>query len=309
MGFQDRGYWRPPRDRFATDWTAVVTIIIVTIAVWVANLVGTADLFRETLPLRFSLNDVFSLHSDLPQHLLTHFWQLLTYGFLHDGPSLEFPGGAVDPWHLVGNMLMLWFFGREVEAILGRAEFVRFYCVAIVIAGITWLVAAQFGGQGGRLVGASGGVMAVLALFIWYFPNQTVYLMGVLEVPVWALGLLYVVMDFGGAFGGRGDKVAHLAHLGGAAFGILYAWRSWNLAALTELPGRLLHARPRVRVFNPQDDSRGHRASTGDDGDERLQEEVDRILAKISRVGEAGLTASERDTLTRASRRLKDRSR
>lgn len=308
MGFHERGYWRPPREQYGSDWSAVVTILIVTIAVWLANLIGTADLFRELLPLRFSLNDIFSLHSDLPQHLLTHGWQLLTYGFLHDGPSLEFPRDTVDPWHLVGNMLMLWFFGREVEGILGRAEFLRFYCVAIVLAGITWVVAAQFGGQGGRLVGASGGVMAVLALFIWYFPNQTVYFMGVLEVPVWALGLLYVVIDFGGAFGGSHDKVAHVAHLAGAAFGLLYAWRGWNLGGLTELPGRLLRSRPRMRVFNPRDDATPRSAADAE-GEERLQEEVDRILEKISRLGEAGLTATERDTLTRASRRLKDRSR
>lgn len=309
MGYHDRGYWQPPRERFAADWSAVMTILIVTISVWIVNLVGTADLFRELLPLKFSLNDLGALRSDLPQHLLTNFWQLLTYGFLHDGPSLEFPGGQVDPWHLVGNMLMLWFFGREVEGILGRAEFLRFYCVAIVLAGIAWVGAAQFGGQGGRLVGASGGVMAVLAVFIWYFPNQTVYLMGVLEVPVWALGLLYVVIDFGGAFGGSHDKVAHVAHLAGAAFGLLYAWRGWNLGGLTELPGRLLRARPRMRVIHPHDDGPTGRSGAEADGEERLQVEVDRILEKISRLGEAGLTTAERDTLTRASRRLKDRSR
>ena len=78
-------------------------------------------------------------------------WQLLTYGFLHDGPSLEVQeqlrrfGEAQDfnPWHLVFNMLTLWFFGRELEALMGRAEFLRFYCAAIVLAGLAWVACAM----------------------------------------------------------------------------------------------------------------------------------------------------------------------
>ena len=104
-----------------------------------------------------------------------------------------------------------------------------------------------------------------------------------------------------------GGNVAHVAHVAGAIFGLLYAWRGLNLGGLAELPGRLLRARPRMRVIHPHDDGPTGRSGAEADGEERLQVEVDRILEKISRLGEAGLTAAERDTLTRASRRLKDR--
>jgi membrane associated rhomboid family serine protease len=306
MAYLDRGYYRSDRSDPFSEWTGVGIVIAINIAVWLLNFILSGNLVREVVPLQFSLNDVFCLDSDLPRHFATHFWQLLTYGFLHDGPSLRFPG-PFSPLHLLFNMLTLWFFGREVEGIAGRAEFLRFYCTAIIVAGIAWVVAAQFGGQGGRLVGASGGVMAVLAVFIWYFPRQTVLLWGVLPVPVWALGVLYFLSDLQGATTGGGN-VAHVAHLAGAAFGVLYAWRGWDLTGLLELPSRLWR-RTRMRVVRPDDDDGPRRPQSDEEDDGTLQESVDRILAKISRSGASSLTPDERDTLTRASRRLKERSR
>jgi len=312
MAYLDRGYYRGGADGGLADWSAVNLIIAANVAIWLANFILCGDLIREVLPLQVSLNDIFSLHSDLPDRPWNA-WQLLTYGFLHDGPSLQAPG-PFSPFHLLFNMLTLWFFGREVEGVLGRAEFLRFYCTAIVVAGIAWIVAAWFGGQGGRLVGASGGVMAVLAVFIWYFPRQTVLIWGVLPVPAWALGILYFLSDLQGATTG-GSNVAHVAHLAGAAFGILYAWRGLSLESLALLPGSLFRAGRRLRVVRPDDGPRrpadGSRRPGGADTetDETLQQTVDRILEKISRTGASSLTESERETLTRASRRLKERER
>lgn len=304
MGFQDRGYSSDRRPAFASEWTAVNAIIALNVAIWLANFILTGDLFRELFSLRISLNDLLCLRSDLPTHP-QHFWSLLSYGFLHDGPSLEQPNNQYSPMHLLFNMLTLWFFGRELEAVTGRGEFFRFYCAAVVFAGLAWVVGEGFGGQGGRLVGASGGVMAVLAAFIWYFPKQTVLVYGVLPVPVWALGILYLVSDVRGAAEGSGN-VAHLAHLGGAVFGLMYAWRGWRLDGLASVPAGWLARRRRMRIVRP-DDERPLSVRPGDDP--QLDEEVDRILAKISRTGEGSLTTAERDTLTRASRRLKERSR
>jgi membrane associated rhomboid family serine protease len=302
MGFQDRGYYRSPTGGFTADWSAVNAIIVVNVAVWLANFILAGDLFRELVSLKLSLNDLLCLRSDLPSRPWNA-WTLLTYGFLHDGPSLETPRAAYNIWHIVFNMLTLWFFGRPVEAIMGRAEFIRFYCMAIVVAGLAWVIGERVSGLGGmsRLVGASGGVMAVLAAFIWYYPRETVLIYGVLPVPAWALGIIYLLSDLRGA-GSQAGNVAHVAHLAGAAFGLLYAWRGWSLDALTEAPARLLTnlRRRRLRIVRPDDEP-------ADRDEPPLEQEVDRLLEKISRSGEASLTAAERDTLTRASRRLKDR--
>ena len=297
MGFSDRGYYRSePSSSFLQEWTGVLTIIVANIAVWVANLLGANE---------FPVNRFLALEGDLPQHLLKA-WELVTYGFVHDSQN---------PWHLVFNMLALWFFGREVEEIMGRAEFFRFYVTAIVLAGLAWLVSVQVGQplQAPRmfLVGASGAVMAVLAVFIWYFPRQTVLLWGVLPVPAWALGILYFVSDVQGAATGGGN-VAHVAHVAGAIFGLLYAWRGWQLGELTNVLATF--RRRRMRVVRPDDDATSPRRPPAPPReasrlDADLQQEVDRILEKISRSGESSLTSAERDTLTQASRRLKERSR
>ncbi len=293
MGFADRGYYRSESPSFMEEWTGVLTIIVANVAVWVANLLGANE---------FDLSRFLALKGDLPNHLLKA-WELVSYGFVHDSQN---------PWHLVFNMLALWFFGREVEAIMGRAEFLRFYFTAIVIAGLAWLVSVQIGSPlfapRMSLVGASGAVMAVLAVFIWYFPRQTVLLWGVLPVPAWALGVLYFVSDLQGAASG-GGQVANVAHLAGAIFGGLYAWQGWNLGLFTDLRERF--RRSRMRVVRPDDDEPGRRgpdARSQSALDAELQEAVDRILEKISRSGEGSLTNDERDTLTRASRRLKERS-
>ena len=239
MGFSDRGYYRSePSNSFLEEWTGVLTLVVANVAIWVANLLGANE---------FPVNRFLALQGDLPRHLLKA-WELVTYGFAHD---------ALNPWHLVVNMLTLWFFGRVVEEVMGRAEFFRFYFMAIVLAGVAWLVSVQIGHplQAARfsLVGASGAVMAVLAVFIWYFPKQTILIWGVLPVPAWALGVLYFVSDVQGAASGGGN-VAHVAHIAGALFGLLYAWRGWHLGGLADIGAAF--RRGRMRVVRPDDDRR-----------------------------------------------------
>ena len=293
MGFSDRGYYRFDNSyRSGSDWTAVITLIIANVAVWVLNLLGGRQ---------FPINSWFALSGDLPEHLL-NVWKLISYGFAHD---------ANTPWHLAFNMLAVFFFGRAVEQVLGRAEFYRFYFASIVIAGLAWVVSVNFFSGGippGRtyLIGASGGVMAVLAVFVWYFPRHEVLIWGILPVPAWALGILYFVSDLQGAANGGGN-VAHVAHIGGAVFGLLYAWRGWSLTGLADVGSRLRQMRRRFKVVRPEDDFGGSRHDGEDEVS--LQAKVDDILEKISRSGESSLTADERDTLTRASRRFKGRSR
>ena len=95
MGLYDRSYYRNEPAPFMSDWTAVMTIIVANIAVWVTNFL---------LASQPSLNDQLALQSTLPFELWK-FWEPMTYGFAHD---------STDPWHLVFNMLALFFFGRQV---------------------------------------------------------------------------------------------------------------------------------------------------------------------------------------------------
>jgi len=318
MGFADRRYsgsdrsWRGGSS--GADWTAVTTLIIANCAVWVACLLAGDDLRPlSVVGERGSLYEILGLTGSL-QRDLYQAWRFVTYGFAH---SMD------GPWHLAFNMVALWFFGPEVEDRVGRSEFFRFWFVAIVVAGLAWLASTAVAGTPGRgvlLVGASGAVTAMLAVYIWHNPHQELLLWGILPIPAWALGLLYFFSDVTGAYNHSGN-VAHVAHLGGAAFGLAYAWRRWNLGDLLETPGRMLQSQSRFRILRPDDDDdepRPHRrgddprsgaAGGGSSLDDDLREAVDRILEKISRTGEASLTPEERETLTQASRRLKERLR
>ncbi len=281
MGIYDRAYlqeeeqggaWSPGR-------SMVTNLIIINAVIW---LLGA---FSE----QQSLGDWLALKSNL----LTHpwqAWQLLTYGFAH-----------FDFFHLLFNMLGLFFFGRELEGIYGRFEFLRIYLVAIVLAGLVWVAMAATSDQQAKLIGASGGVMAVVFLWVLHFPKRMVYVWGVLPVPGWALGTFYVVADLLGLAGQRnesGPQVANVAHLAGVGLALIYYKTRMNLGRF--IPRRLGDLKPRMpgpklRIHDPDKEA------------QELNQRVDAILEKISREGESSLTKKERRTLEEASRRYQQR--
>jgi hypothetical protein len=138
--------------------------------------------------------------------------------------------------------------------------------------------------------------MGLMMLFVLHFPRRIFYIWGIIPLPAWALGVLYVASDLFGATQQNTD-VAHVAHLAGAAFGALYFLRRWNLGRI--MPRRfstsMFRLRPRLKIHEPQ-------AETSN-----LNEQVDAILQKISETGESSLTKKERRTLEEASRRYQRR--
>jgi len=164
--------------------------------------------------------------------------------------------------------------------------------------------------RGYTLVGASGAVSGVIMLFIFNFPHQTLLLFPIpIPVKAWVLGVIIVGANVLGTLGGWGttradgghNTVATSVHLIGIAFAYLYFRNRWSLRWLG--PGLVgfgrLRRRSRLRVHRPADDDH--------DADQRLSAEVDRILEKIHREGEASLTRKERRTLESASRQYQRR--
>jgi hypothetical protein len=207
-------------------------------------------------------------------------------------------------------MLVLFFLGRSVEQRYGPKEFLRFYLVALVFANVAWCIVGRLTGAspGAGIYGASGAIAAVVVLFAFNFPNVTVLLFFVLPMPAWLLGVGIVAYDIIGAMGGnQGSNVAYSAHVAGAAFALLYYQRGWNLTQWSEgLFGwskALFRAKPRLRIHNPPNEEPPSPPPPSGD----LAAEVDRILAKIYREGEASLTPKERSTLEAASRKYQER--
>lgn len=216
-------------------------------------------------------------------------WRFVTYGFCHSLSGLG---------HIFFNMFVLWMFGRSIEPILGSREFLVFYLIGVVISGICHIAIS-----GAPVIGASGGVMAVVFLTAMYFPRMTVLLMFILPIELRWLAVLYALVDVFGVLNPGGDGVAHVAHLGGAAFGIAYKYFGWNLSSnfntkWNQLKLKRSVRKSKLRVYSEPDTNLSKA---------RLDEKVDAILEKISREGEASLTDQERALLKEASSKYKKR--
>ena len=147
-------------------------------------------------------------------------WQLVTYAFLHGSFA-----------HIAFNMLSLYMFGSVIERLLGERRFWLYYFVCVLGAGLTQLVYTQLTHGTSPTVGASGGIFGLLLAYGLAFPrNRVMLLFPPIPMPAWLLVTLYGIMElYLGATGSR-DGVAHFAHLGGAAAGLLLILY-WRLAA------------------------------------------------------------------------------
>ncbi len=148
-------------------------------------------------------------------------WQLVTYGFLHG-----------DLMHLFFNMFSLMMFGNQVERVWGTHRFALYYFVCVIGAGLVQLVVAtlalQETGRPYPTLGASGGVFGVLLAFGMLFPHQRIMLLfPPIPMKAWVLVLGYGAVELFLGVTRTQSGVAHFAHLGGMAFGLLLIlyWR------------------------------------------------------------------------------------
>jgi membrane associated rhomboid family serine protease len=280
MGFEDRQYTRE-ESMFGGNRTGLAQFSIVVILIAINVIVWLANAFVP------GVNDLLRLDVSQPWRI----WTFLTYGFTHS-PIQE------NPLHILFNMFILFIFGRPVSERLGRYEFLRFYLLAIVAGGLGYFIWCLFAGKSNPVVGASGATTAVLILFILWYPHQKLFLMGLIEIPAWILGVAVIVYDLLGAFNPK-SSVAWQAHIAGAGFAFLYFQNQWNFKWLGNLTQQMVpKKKSKLGVYNPDDKP---------DRDDRLREEGDRILAKISKQGEESLTRKERKTLERYSKSIRNR--
>lgn len=292
MGFENRDYYRDPEwqpDR--GDHSAIRWLIVLCVVVFVGQLIDA----RVTRWLALTTGDAASKWQ---------VWRLLTYAFCHDTNSVL---------HLLFNMLCLWFFGRSLQERLGSREFVAFYLLAAVVAGLSYLgLHAGLLRDRSLVTGASGATMAVMALFAMWYPRQQVLLFGLLPVEIRWLVAAYVVIDTLPIWVAlRGDHVsdgvAHAAHLGGLLFGFAYhifEWRLSNWLSFRRVPTwwRDRERRKAVRLYSPESDA------VDSPGENDLDAKVDDILRKIHEHGETSLSDRERRVLSEASRRYRERT-
>jgi membrane associated rhomboid family serine protease len=308
MGIYDREYYRDESSGGA--WFSGVapvcrTLILINVAVFLAQWI-----FRD-----LDLGRYLPANSDDIFHR-GWVWELITAAFYHEAPI-----------HLLFNMIVLWWVGRELESIYGSREFLWMYLTAALIGTLAWAVLDQFGpGAGvGRMLGASGAVSAAFIVYAMYYPTREILLFFIVPVPIWLAAVLFLGIDFMMLMqqlqGAPSAGVAFAAHLGGAAYGFLYKYYDLRWSRLI----RPRTFRPRLRVVRPESrdpltplpGGPGRGAAGGTPAPrptaatvappEQLDERLDEVLAKIAREGRAGLTDEENLILQEASRRARNR--
>lgn len=177
--------------------------------------------------LRVMLPSLFGLHYVTATGF--HFWQPLTYMFLHANFS-----------HLFCNMFAVLMFAPVLEREWGERRFLIYYLIcglgAALVQECVWAIelSSVMSGMEERLltIGASGAVFGILLAFGWMFPNVEMFLLFI-PIPIRArtFVMLYAAFElFFGLVPMAGDNVAHFAHLGGMLFGALLIgiWNKWG---------------------------------------------------------------------------------
>lgn len=208
-------------------------------------------------------------------------WQFLTAAFLHAGP-----------WHLLGNMFLLYLLGRDVESIIGQRHFLFLYLTGTLAGELGHLFLMP---ESSALLAASGGPAAVVVAYAAILPELELTSMVLFLLPIrlkakhlaygaFTLATLAVIFD-------RTATVAHSSFLGGSIGGWFYA----HLLGFGR-PSMLQRALTQRRV-----EAERYRAMTPE---QFIAEEIDPLLDKISREGIGSLTRAERRLLAKAREKM-----
>jgi membrane associated rhomboid family serine protease len=263
--------------------------IIVYLAIYVPSVIeqiftgfGHSIILTET-------NEYLALPSYLPK-LLHRAWTPLTYMFIHAGV-----------FHILFNMLWLYWMGQIFEEYLGNKRAIGVY----ILGGLTGafffvasynllpmftqhpeIVAASSN------VGASAAIMAIIIATATLLPDYTIYMMFIGPVKLKWLALFFVIIDFLGITGLNAG--GEISHLGGALFGFIYIKQLQRGNDMAAFIGDIFKKRSKLKV--------AAKSNIKNPGNQPRQEDVDRILDKISQTGYESLSKQEKEILFRASK-------
>jgi membrane associated rhomboid family serine protease len=232
--------------------------------------------------------NLFTLKTS-PIEFLFSPWGILTSIFSH-----------FDFFHLLFNMLFLYFVGKIAEYYLGSKSIIVLYITGGLIGGLIEILAhtlfPNLNLLNSLVVGASGSIMAIFIAISVYKPTTEVNLYGVFKVKIIWLALVYFILDLVKI--GTPDGIAHLAHIGGAITGFI----------LLNNKGKLLNSINKLVTLKPKNNlkvKKGGRPLSDEEFNvvkKQNEELTNKILDKISKSGYESLTKSEKDFLFKQSK-------
>ena len=226
-------------------------------------------------------------------------WTLFSYMFLH-----------LDFFHILGNLLWLYFLGQLFVEFLGERKLWTVYIAGGLAGAFLYIVFFNLFPvfedvlPVSKALGASASVMAIIIGVATYVPNFSVRLLFIGNVKLKYIAIFWFLYDLIGI--SNSNSGGHIAHLGGAVLGYLFAiqWRRGNDITLwVEKSWDFIRA-----IIKPKEKSnlkvKYRRSSNRDQQAEKSsndQRKVDEILDKISKSGYDSLTKAEKDFLFKAS--------
>lgn len=282
---------------------ATIRLVFANVAVFLAiKLTGIFGFFFEATPVP-ALMPWIAGTAD-PMGMLWKPWTLITYMFVHVGL-----------FHLLGNMIILYFSGRIFNDLLTSRRLIAVYFLGGIAGFLAYFAAYNifpvFQGSRSIIFGASASVIAILVAIATYTPNLELRLILFGNVKLKYIAIFFVVIDV--LFLDRSNSGGHIAHLGGAAFGYFYSlslkkgddWSGlfWSVADFFR---DLVAPRSKMKVAS-SGGSRQTSTKSARSGSKTTkkaaedQEKIDAILDKISQSGYDSLTKAEKEFLFKAS--------
>lgn len=280
-------FWQRIYQKIFLSGSKLYLLIAINVVVFLA--INVPSIFEQLIAqseyVKTYALEYLALPAYLPK-LLTRFWTPLTYMFIHEGV-----------FHILFNMLWLYWMGQIFEDFLGYKKIIGLYLMGGLAGALMYIVCFNlFPAFNNSLilasaVGASASVMAVMVATATIVPDYTISLMFIGPVKLKWLVLVYVVLDFFGVTGSNAGGA--IAHLGGALFGFVYVKQlqkgnDW-IAAISGI----FKKRSKLKVVA------NDRSKTSIS--KPRQEDIDKILDKISVNGYDNLTKQEKEILFRAS--------
>ena len=227
-------------------------------------------------------------------------WTLFTYMFLH----MEF-------FHILFNMIMLFWFGRIFTEYLGNKKFISTYILGGLAGALLYILAFNVFPVFHQItpsayaLGASASVLAILVAIATYLPNYSMHMILIGPVKLKYIAVFLVVLDLLSIE--SGNPGGHIAHIGGAIFGFFYIrqlQKGRNIAGwfdkMLDFFGTMSKPKPKIKVVYK-------RKKTDEEFNTEKkikQERIDTILDKISKSGYESLTKEEKDILFKMSKNL-----
>ena len=264
----------------------------------------------------FGQDAIYSALALDPARFPAEWWTVLTYMFVHAWLA-----------HIAFNMLTLWMFGPRLENVWGTRSFLQFYLWCGLGGAIAHLIFAQHT----AVIGASGAISGVLVAYALRWPDEEVYLFGV--IPMRSRWLIVAMLAMNLIFALSPDsRIDWTAHVGGMAFGWIFLKlysagginrvRGWVSAVPDEsedMPRAVPRGRPPMRDRSGGVDEVVERSNAvvlrerkplqhvpRQETPKEYAARVNRVLDKISQQGIESLSRDERRLLEDMSRKLRD---